>query len=465
MKISRINLLLIGLIGIHLFLLINLQFTAWPEMSSFPYLFSKGFTIYKDFVHPYPPFLTVILAGIYQVFGYKLIVLKLFTWVFIVVNDVLIYQIVKRFSKNEIAPILSLIFYILTQPFLDGNMLWFDTALVTPLLAGTYFAVRDFETGKKSGKNLFISGIFFAIALLTKQTVMVFIAFLIFVTLMFQKKIKSVFMFISPIIISIGLLLIWIFSTQSLSYFLNWNFIFPAKYWTVFPGYVRLMLTIQEWRILFLLMVPALVLITLKFKEIVSNKIFLVIYLFLLAGVISVYPRFSFFHFQSALAFCAIIFGIYYTKLIPPVYLVSIYFVVLLTMVSLPGIKTNWNKETRFWSTADIKFVNLISTELGEGSIYLLGPHSSYYVISGSLPPKPWLDNFGWFFEVPGVQEDTINRWKENPPDSILVQDAALGNWYELGTYRPKLILSWIETNYTKMHQVVPGVWYWKLKQ
>lgn len=434
-------------------------------MSSFPYLLSKGFTLYKDFVHPYPPFLTIFLAGVYKVFGYKLIVLKLFTWLFIAVNDVFIYQIVKRLSKSENAALFSLIFYVLTQPFLDGNMLWFDTALVTPLLAGTYFAVRDFESDKVGRKNLFISGIFFAIALLTKQTVVVFILFVLTTIIFFQKSIKNVFIFISPIIFSIGALFAWLFSTKSLSYFINWNFDFPAKYWTVFPGYVRLELSNQEWRTLFLIIVPALVLIALKFKEIVSNKIFTVIYLFLLAGVISVYPRFSFFHFQSALAFCAIIFGIYYAKLTPSVYLVSIYFAVLLTMVSLPVIKTNWNKETRFWGAGDVKFANLVSNKVGEGGVYLLGPHSSYYVLSDKIPPKPWLDNFGWFFEVPSVQEDTINRWKENPPSSIIIQGAVVGNWYDLGTYRPKLILSWIETNYTKTEEIAPGVWNWKLKR
>lgn len=462
-KIPKIALLLVCLIGIHIFLLVNLQFTAWPEMSSFPYLFSNGFVIYKDFVHPYPPFLTLVLAGIYKLFGYKLIVLKLFSWLLVIANDIFIYLIVKKISKNSIVPFLSIIFYILTQPFLDGNMLWFDTALVTPLLVGTYFAIKGFENANKSVNNLLISGTFFAVAILTKQTVVVFIAFLIFVIVLFERKIKNILSFTFPIFASLAVLLVWLISTKSLTDFLNWNFNFPAKYWTVFPGYVRLALSSGEGKTLFLLIVPALLLMVLKFKEVVSSKILVVLYLFLLAGIISVYPRFSFFHFQSALVFSAIIFGIYYSKFKPPMYLIAVYFVVLFTMVSYPALKINWNKETRFWSDGDIKFANLISNKTGSESVYLLGPNSIYYVLTDIVPPKPWLDNFGWFFEVPGVQENTLDKWKENPPGSIIVQNATAGNWYDLGTYRPKLILSWIETNYTKKEEISKGVWYWSL--
>jgi len=33
---------------IHLFFLINLKFTAWPEMTSYAYLYNNGFTLYKE---------------------------------------------------------------------------------------------------------------------------------------------------------------------------------------------------------------------------------------------------------------------------------------------------------------------------------------------------------------------------------------------------------------------------------
>ena len=159
-------LILFILIFIHLFLLANLQFTAWPEMVSYPYLLNNGFTLYKDFIHPYPPLLSLILAFIFKLFGYKLLVLKLFTWFLIVINDVLIFSIVKKLTRNSLASVISLTSYILIQPFLEGNMLWFDTAIVTPILAGFYFFLNN---------KYFWSSLFIGMAAMIKQTVGLFL--------------------------------------------------------------------------------------------------------------------------------------------------------------------------------------------------------------------------------------------------------------------------------------------------
>jgi hypothetical protein len=215
--------------------------------------------------------------------------------------------------------------------------------------------------------------------------------------------------------------------------------------------------------VLLLLFFPALIILLSIFKEIVVRKEYLLVYLFLISGVIAVYPRFSFFHFQLALAFCTILFGIWVSYLKAKWKFVLSYLIVVFIFVSLPILKVNWQKETRFWSSSDYKFSDIISHKVGGGGVFLLGPHSGNYILSDTLPPKPWLDNFGWFFEVPGVQEETIRSWEKSPPSTIFIKDREPGNWYEIGTYQPKQILNWIEKNYTKKEEVDPGVWYWQL--
>ncbi len=452
------------LLCIHLFLLLNLQFTAWPEMASFPYLFSKGFVLYKDFVHPYPPLLTLTLSAVYKVFGYKLLVLKIFTWTTVLLNDVLILLIVRNVTKSGLLALVSVLLYVITQPFLDGNMLWFDTAIVTPILLATYFAAKYFDNNLNSIKNLLFSGIFFGAALLTKQTVVAFIAAFVFLIVFLQKKLKNVLFFLAPIGVIIGILVLGLVGTGGLSHFLNWNFIYPSSIWTSFPGYVMLVVTRGDLFKLLLVLLPALLLVTFAFKEVWLNKLNLLLYLFLIAGVVSVYPRFSFFHFQTALAFAVILFGIFIQKIRLSSFYIFIYFLLIAKFISIPSLNLNWHKETRFWSHAETKFAEIITSKVGEDSFYLLGPHSIYYVLAGNTPPKPWLDNFGWFFEVPGVQEDVIYLWQKNPPKAIFIQDAGMGNWYDIGTYQPKQILSWVETNYTRQEEVVPGVWFWRLK-
>jgi len=62
---------LIGLFTLHLFILIHLQFTSWPEMFSYPYLLNNGFNLYKDIALPYQPLLMLILSVVYKIFGYN----------------------------------------------------------------------------------------------------------------------------------------------------------------------------------------------------------------------------------------------------------------------------------------------------------------------------------------------------------------------------------------------------------
>jgi len=135
-------LILFGLLGIHLFFLIILRFTAWPEMVSYPYLLNNGFKLYTDFIHPYPPALTLALAGIYKTFGYNLQALKVFTWLIILANDILIFAIVKKLTKDSLFAFVSVGFYVIFQPLLEGNQLWFDLAIVPPLLLGVLFLLK-----------------------------------------------------------------------------------------------------------------------------------------------------------------------------------------------------------------------------------------------------------------------------------------------------------------------------------
>ena len=128
MKKSIVLIVLAALI-VHVFLLSGLRFTAWPEMLSYPYLRNNGYLLYKDMIHPYPPILTMVLSIVYKLFGYKLIVLKIFTWLIILVNDILIFLVAKKITKSVKYSVLSLISYILLQPFLEGNQLWFDLAV------------------------------------------------------------------------------------------------------------------------------------------------------------------------------------------------------------------------------------------------------------------------------------------------------------------------------------------------
>src|SRR5690349_12037451 len=154
------------LISIHLILLLKLRFTAWPEVFSFPFLFNNGFRLYSDFVHPYPPLLTVLLSLLYKISGYQIIALKSFTYVLIALSDYFIFKIALNSYKQLKIAVLSVISYIIFQSLLEGNMLWFDTALTLPLILAYYFYIN------KRGKEMSLA---LVIALLIKQTALIYI--------------------------------------------------------------------------------------------------------------------------------------------------------------------------------------------------------------------------------------------------------------------------------------------------
>lgn len=417
---------------VHIVILYNLKFTAWPEIFSFPYLFNNGFDLYRDMVHPYTPLLTLLLSFLYKIFGYNIWVVKLFTYCLILINDLLIFKITAKLTNKSKLGILSVMFYVLTQPFLDGNQLWFDFAISTPILLGIFLILN---------KRYFLTGIALAIAFLIKQNSALFFA----PALIYAFRDKKFFRLLVGALLTVTPFAIYLYLGGSITDFFNWTLIYPSKYWTSFPNYVQMLPSNRQLLVLIILFMPLVYLfITREFK----NK--LLIIGSLLVSLVLIYPRFSFFHFQTGIAFLAIIFGVVSFYIKKPI---LIYAYLLLLLFLIPK---DWGKSTRFIDD------NSLLIEKSE-KVYLLGSHSLNYVFSNSLPPKPWIDNYGWYFEIPGIQEKMIDSWKIDPPKFVYLSKPELGNWYDLGTYQPKEVVKYIMANYIKIDQQ-NDVEIWKLQ-
>jgi len=451
---------LIVLLAVHLLLLVNLKFTAWPEMLSYPYLRNNGYLLYKDMIHPYPPLLTMALSVIFKIFGYKLIVLKLFTWIIILSVDVLIFFIARVLTNNIKYSIFALIFYITVQPFLDGNMLWFDLAIVPPILLATLFILK-----KPLNKNLFIAGLFFGIAALIKQTTGIFLMVNGLWLMVKYKDFRKLFTFLIGPFFLFLILVLRLITEGALGGFINWTMVYPFAYWGKFPGYVQMALSRHQLFTLVLLLTPLVFFLFKLRNNIFKDKNLIILVSSILISVILVYPRFSFFHLQLSLAFLAILYGFLISRSNCKILPFAVYCALLFLFVSRPIFKTDWQKETRFWGKEDIGLAGVIKKETNSNDrIFLLGPHSGLYVLADRLPPKIWSDNFGWYLEIPGIQEQIINRWDTNKPEYIIIQDILPGNWHDLGTYRPKKIVDWINRNYFKKDEIQSGVWLWEEK-
>lgn len=434
---------------IHWWLLINLRFTVWPEMMSYPYLFNRGFRLYSDFIYPYTPLLTWVLSVLYKIFGYKLAVVQTFSWSLVLVNDVLIYLMVRRLIKKEWPAFFSVLVYVFLQPFSEGNMVWFDVVVVTPLLTGLYFLTK---------KNYLWAGMALGMAVMIKQTAGLYIMFGVLYVFYGERKLESLKRFVVfPVLLGISLLG-YVLLTNSINEFANWTLVYPFTQWSNFPGYVQMALGSREKVMLILLVLPVMFLRT---KNVSDNFLLL---LFLIGGLISVYPRFSWFHMQAAIAFLVIIYGVVLAerRYLAPVFGVVLVGVMLFNHRYVWG--TDWQKEARFRGEEDIRRAMIISNKVGiDESVFLVGEQSGLYTIANRQPVMPWTDNFGWYLEIPGVQEKILSRWKTEGLNWVIWRESKDGE-SELGYYQPHLISKWIEANYNKGEMIWEGTYLWERK-
>lgn len=462
---KKIYLLLAIFLGLHLLILSKLQFTAWPEMLSFPYVIDKGFLIYKDFHHVYQPLLTFILLIYYKFSGFSPVSLKIFTWISVLIIDLLIFAVSKQLFKNKWMSLVPLGLYVVFQPLFEGNMMWFDIAMVIPFLLSVYFVFRWSSENKKF--SIFLSGLFLAIGFLIKQQAV--LAFLPFLFYLWTKKasFKEFLTFTAGAFVPLAALLVLLVFTGDLKDYFFWTFQFPLYWLPKFPGYKILPIK-KEWLIIVLMLIAPIpgILSGLRNKKMDTNKV--LIYGIFLTSLLSAFPRFSFFHLQPFLTFfvIAVTFLLLQKNRIFLIFALLALFYVGLYRSRL--VLPEWSGGIRFYGQDEIQLVQYIdSVTTASDKIYLLGPDSAAYVYAGRIPPKPWIENYVWHFEIPGLQEKVIAGWEADPPRVIFWTPPAPGNWFDPGTYQPKKISEWLKKNYIEKEETKSGigVWYIKSKQ
>ncbi|KKQ91795.1 MAG: hypothetical protein UT58_C0010G0017 [Microgenomates group bacterium GW2011_GWC1_39_7b] len=459
---KRIYVTLLGLLGIHLFILSRLQFTAWPEMLSFPYMVDKGFLIYKDFHHVYQPLLTFILLMYYKFAGFSPESLKIFTWISILIIDLLIFVVSKQLFKNKWVSLIPLGLYIVFQPLFEGNMMWFDIAMIIPLLLSVYFVSK--RPFKNKWQDIFLSGFFLALACLIKQQA-VLAGLPIFVYLLAKKiSFKEFVIFAAGGTIPLLGLIFLLVLKGDFNDYLFWTFQFPLFWLPEFSGY-KILPGKKELLVIILMMISPLPAVLSSIRKKTYDIKTILIYGVMSTLLVSAFPRFSFFHLQPFLAFfvIAVVFLISQkNKMFLTFALLALFYVGLYRYrLILP----EFNDVVRFYGNSEIQLAQyIVSVTTSNDEIYLLGPNSVIYVYAGRIPPKPWIENYVWHFEVPGLQEKVIAGWETNPPKIIFWTPPTPGNWFDLGTYQPKIIFEWISKNYVHKENTRSGVEVWYKK-
>ncbi len=445
----------------HLLLLSLLNFTAWPEMISYPYLFTHGFTLYKDFIMPYPPLLIWLLSVVFHFAGFNPFALKLLTWVLIILGDFILFIILKKVITEKIWLIIFMGIFVFLQSILDGNMLWFDFATVIPLLCAFYYLLKWQEQNKSV--YIFLTALFISLAIMIKQVALVYLLPFFFIVYMSEKQrvYRKLFYIFLGLLIPVIPLTAYIFLNDASKEFLEWTIIFPLVEWPKFPGYVNYRIPFKEFAMSLVLFFPV-VLAPLNIKKIYLNKNLFSALIFLFAAIIAIYPRFSFFHLQPVLAFWIVLVAQLYFLFSGMWRKIHLFLIVLVAGLGLLVSYQSFGGNIRFYEDSEQQTASMISvlSKPTERTL-LLGLNSSLYAYSDTLPPLNWGDNFGWYLEIPGVQEWVITGMKKTPPKLIFWKNPKGGNWYDLGTYQPRKIADYVQTNYHKVGKI-DGVDIWQ---
>ena len=451
--------LLILLLFLHIVLLANTKFTLWPEMIVYPYLFNNGFLLYKDIINPYPPALTLFLSKFSTFFGYSPQSFQILTWAIIILIDVLIFTVAAKLTKKLFFGLLSALFFIfLSIPF-GINGLWFDLIQTPFILLASYFFYQFLQN--KNLRNLYIAFLLTTFAIFIKQqAVWLMVLFLLIIT--FNKKINfskdqpKIFLIFIPLIFLSTVHLLVFSNLGILKDFLFWNINLPLFKTSLAPGYI-LLPTARQMVVMITLF---LIFLPIFFSKKSDYKFFVLTSLFL---IIFSYPRFDYFHLIPSLATLSLLFGPLAEKTFksninskPIVVGASI----LLLSFSIRFFINDWGSPIRFFEPEIFKAANFISKKTNrKDTLYIQNGPDQLLPLSNRLPIKPWADEFSWYLELEGIQEQIISSLINQNPKFIIYKPYDKGEKYDLGVYEPRYIAGYLDENYENLIKINGTLW------
>jgi len=441
---KKYYLTLIAILSSHLFVLIKTKFTAWPEMLLWPYLMIKGWLPYKDIAIAHNPLMLLELSFFYKIFGVGVNQLKIFTWIVILTFNLLIFIVTKRIWNKKIA-LFSVIFYSIWMFFYEGNGLWFDLYMGILAFSSFCFALR---------KNWFLTGFFWALAFLSKQTAFWFLIPISYTAITERETFKSlkdkILKFTYGSIVVFVVFLIFIYSADIMPDFFNWAvkfgiFTLPKlKGQIQFPDFKNIIVSFFPF-IIFLYMFFN-TLSRQKYKK--SNIVNLFLWSF--AGVLGTFPRFELFHFQPAVPYLAIATSIAISNLNFRTFSYRLFLIFYFSTsfyLVFSSLHRNYGKETRFYDREVLKVVEYIKNNtIYDEKIFVLNWWDSIYALTNTMPAsRPWVPQLAWYQELPGIEEKEVNSIEKNKPKLILLYPYTD---FGLSSFVPQKLYHYVQENY-----------------
>ncbi len=415
----------------HILILTQLRFEVWPEMLVMPYLQQNGFELYRDMIVPWTPGLMWILHSWFNLVGLSVGGLKLFTWMLIAGIDFLVFFIAKK-RWGEKAGLAALTFFVLLQPVFDGNGLWFDLAAAPFLLLAFYWR----------------QPLFLGPAFLIKQSVVWLFPLVLLTSEKYQILLKLKYLIVG-MVGAISLSLLWFWARGTAGDYWRWAYDFAFTKLPAMPGHRDL----GNWQLWILSVFPFISVAILRRQSLVNKALplnSLDPFWWAVLSIPFALPRFGLFHFQPAAAFLSLAAGQLY-KNYKDYKSYKTYFIFGLAAIYLiffwqRVISFQWQKPDRFLEPEVYQLAAKVAleTKKDEPVLVVNGPEL-VYVLADRLPPKPWLTQFPWFLELPGFQEELINKFKQQDLSQVFMTPYKNEGEFTPGSYQPKILLNYIQ--------------------
>lgn len=412
----------------HAVILWILEFAPYPELFIYPYLASSGFLPYRNILDQHFPGLMFFPLNFYTLGFRDPVSFKLLLILVVTLTSVWIYKI----SRSR----LSVLFYVLWQPFFEGNQLWLDIFLPLFTLPAFYF----FQS-----QHWLLVGFFLGLGVVFKQTLVPLVV-VVGLVLLLRRKFSALAKFSFTALLPSLLMLVYLQKLGLLSDFWYWTIKFNLS---VFAASGSLSPRLQDWIKLSL----PLVFIALAFTKFPTSRKYAFWLLFTVIGGIA---RFGFIHLQPAVPFFALALGTLGRTSKP-------WFIFCLTLTAVwlgyfYARQNNW-LQIKYFDSQNTKLVAEISRRINPGDkIFLLGVNPHIYPLTSTLPPaRTFVFQFPWFINVAG--DRILESLRSDPPRLVIYNpDSVIDNHY-LRDYGSRLV-EYIQGNYSFSSQIGPYLIY-----
>lgn len=438
-KIKFEAVILVFILVAHAFILTKLQFFPYPELFIYPYLTNHGLKPYSQILDQHFPglmFLPINFDNLGMNDEYSA---RIWLVTIVIITHILLFFVSREILKSNKKALAVNLLYLIWQPFFEGWVLWLDTFLPLFLLPAFYFMLKN---------KLFLTGLLLGLGIVFKQTV-VPLAGLIFLYILWEKrKLESLVNYSVGISIPASLMLLYMTNIDVLNDFIYWTIIFNltvfAQHGTSIPSTLGFIT-----RIVF---VYSMSLIAFLHKD---RRQTIILAVFLLGSLVSIFDRADFVHLQPSLPFVIIattlgLFSIKSKKLLTV--LIFIYLFVTIWWLNI-FYKGHLSDKIFFFDDQTKVLARKIKQYTDEGDkIFIFGGVPHLYQMTQTLPAgNIFVFQFPWFIKV--AEERILDGLKVDKPN-IIVSDRTVEIEDQKITGYAREIDQYIQRNYEVMDEV-----------